>query len=678
MANVLLHGSPARIEGPILPSAGQTNEDSGAQPVVYATPSAGWALIFATAQERITPNADNSMLHDNGATITIYVAEDSMELADSGYIYELEEADFRVETKAELVSSEPVDYVWRYLVPSAPFVSRDDPSRLVVDTKRVTAFLERLFATRRTMQALYEGLGLSDRFAEAFAAHESIPIVGSMATDILHGYFHALRTSLLAQLIYLLEEPSAAGAPPELALGAALHDVGRFSEKGTPHGEAGARWVHAHASLAGDVDVAAVASLVEQHCLPEDDPDQPLELSALKDADAVDRLRFLVESQRPRREYLRLPVTGSVLDALGPMAEELYAPEYRLQRALFAAQTSGRSSDGRLLLERPGRTMAVEAALKQLFQQGAAELTGCDRADAVACLHRIAPDDDGAQKVLAVPIVGNSPAELRILANPWSMPASRLPEGTLDELRAILGWTQGTRSHSANIVWGQALAAGAEGLSCLGTDQASHWPMASPEAEAFFANVPAGEALLEGARRVEDKVCLGWKVSGLRAHPGSPATPACLALCPEDGSGQDVSAPARVLDGLAADGARCAVEEMATLLESLGMASELVLGLTAEGEPCGQAGIVTRWTITADKDKISALLGELRERGLADERVERCPGMSFRRAISAVDSQNVNYEVSLSSVPCGLELLWDADGAIVSTVYLQEIIAGIY
>lgn len=70
---MLFHGSQARIEGPLVPAGSYRLPDRcDAHPLVYATPSGGWAVIFATARKSLIQSGATGSMHDAGDRIVVY------------------------------------------------------------------------------------------------------------------------------------------------------------------------------------------------------------------------------------------------------------------------------------------------------------------------------------------------------------------------------------------------------------------------------------------------------------------------------------------------------------------------------------------------------------------------------------------------------------------------------
>ncbi|MBN1263102.1 MAG: HD domain-containing protein [Candidatus Pacebacteria bacterium] len=131
-----------------------------------------------------------------------------------------------------------------------------------------------------------------------------------------HGLSHRLRVLILAVLI--AEEFEKAVDLESVVLAALYHDIGRKSDfDNQEHGEASARWVRENLASfhpeIGREKREKIARLCQQHSR-EDEPGIAAdpELQVLKDADALDRVRFFVFS-RLKKGFLRTAAARRIL-----------------------------------------------------------------------------------------------------------------------------------------------------------------------------------------------------------------------------------------------------------------------------------------------------------------------------------------------------------------------------
>ncbi len=118
-------------------------------------------------------------------------------------------------------------------------------------------------------------------------AEEVGAIVGDEAS---HGMSHALNTMDLAGRIAEIE----GGDPFIVRAAAILHDIGRVNVFSDPeHGLSGARRAR---EILDRLDIRAdrelICTIIARHDDPDDDPDAPIELTVVKDADRLELLRI--------------------------------------------------------------------------------------------------------------------------------------------------------------------------------------------------------------------------------------------------------------------------------------------------------------------------------------------------------------------------------------------------
>ena len=94
-------------------------------------------------------------------------------------------------------------------------------------------------------------------------------------------------------------------------------------------------------------------------------------------------------------------------------------------------------------------------------------------------------------------------------------------------------------------------------------------------------------------------------------------------------------------------------------------------------EPDGSFGLRLRWGFDAEAAEVQTVLDAMRGLSLADGRAGFCPALTTRRALELTDEENVDYQVIMSSIPYGIDIAWDAEGALLESAFLLGIIARI-
>ena len=299
-------------------------------------------------------------------------------------------------------------------------------------------------------------------------------------------------------------------------------------------------------------------------------------------------------------------------------------------------------------------------------------------------------------------------------ASPWFVNRNSLGDDVLASVRRLMNLDVGRQTHDADIVWGSPVGHVDNGLALTGLADMQNMPLDHPLIPQVFEEEPFAGLLLEEARRIRKQLGAVWALTGMLARKdatgetgatdaadaaGESGTTDAADAAGESGTTDETEAHStaylliRRTESISADAACSLASLLETLgapapcgdasgiaakMDALGLSYDVLLGLdTSDAKPNGSLGLSLNWNVHTDPTVIEAILAELQERGLADSRVQICRALTVRQAIKAIDSQNVEFETFMLSLPSGVELMWDAAGNALESAWLQEISARI-
>lgn len=299
---LLFHGSKYDIKKKIKPhKAHCADKEYGNMFGVYCSNNPAYAFAFSVIKNRELSSwsydGKNMIIVENGIEVNEYV-----------YLYYILSDNYIQLSKKQFLIMNSIDYYLKKRITVSAFVKIDRENGIItIDNTRLEEYILSFFKLINEYHLLCHELNLD--YCKAF-----VNIISEMNDcdekeyyiDHIHGYDHMWRTSLYSFLIYHKSQLDlSSNNLYNLLKSAYYHDIGRYVDNNSVrHGSRGYELFRN--KYKSDGDDAICEELILLH-------DQETIYSSillkklsgiLKDADAIDRLRFHMPNQQPSEHFI--------------------------------------------------------------------------------------------------------------------------------------------------------------------------------------------------------------------------------------------------------------------------------------------------------------------------------------------------------------------------------------
>ena len=299
---LLFHGSQYDISDKIEPRKAHCDDkEYGNMFGVYCSNNPAYAFAFSVIKNKEVCNWS----YDGNNIIKV---DKLFEINEYVFLYYLLSDEYIQLSKKQFIIQNPTNYCFRKKIDVSAFVEIDRKSgTIVIDNNRLEKYVLSFFKLINNYYLLCRELNLD--YCKTF-----VNIISDFNdcnereyyNDQIHGYGHMWRTTLYSFLIYHISQLDLHSKQLySLLKSAYYHDIGRYIDNcNIRHGVRGRElFINKYKSDNDDHICEELILLHDQEIERSSDSLKRLS-SILKDADAIDRLRFGTQSQRPSEDFI--------------------------------------------------------------------------------------------------------------------------------------------------------------------------------------------------------------------------------------------------------------------------------------------------------------------------------------------------------------------------------------